>query len=362
MYKGESVTIRCEIHGDVEWEYEWTTTSSYKPPKQNEYRIHSVHSYHSGNYRCKGRMRSATLNTTEWSAQVTLTVSGKEAPLPVLAVSPSWVSPGASVTLSCQVKHLSAGWSFYWYRAVPDMISHAQRPYNVKPLPHISSATAQGSHVIPGGTHTAGYVCRAGRGDPVYFTDYSELTFVWSSDFHSAASLTVAPNSVQHHISDTVSLNCEGNSERRLSRFNHIGYLSHYYCTGTGTGSTCNMNSQWPQNSVYWCESGSGDFSNAVNITAQDTDVILVSPVLPVTVGASVGLSCRLRVRNNLSGVFFYHNDKLVQNDSSGQLDISAVSQSDEGFYKCEHSGKVSPQSWMSVKAHRRAKGETFFF
>jgi len=78
MYKGESVTIRCEIHGDVEWEYEWTTTSSYKPPNQNEYRIHSANWYHSGNYRCKGRMKSATLNTTEWSAQVTLTVSGSK--------------------------------------------------------------------------------------------------------------------------------------------------------------------------------------------------------------------------------------------------------------------------------------------
>jgi len=106
----------------------------------------------------------------------------EDAPLPVLAVSPSWVSPGASVTLSCQVKHLSAGWSFYWYRAVPGLILHAYSwSYNVKPLPHITSATAQDTHFIPGETHTAGYVCRAGRGDPVYFTDYSEPTFVWSS-------------------------------------------------------------------------------------------------------------------------------------------------------------------------------------
>ncbi|MEQ2160973.1 hypothetical protein GOODEAATRI_004880 [Goodea atripinnis] len=41
----------------------------------------------------------------------------------------------------------------------------------------------------------------------------------------------------------------------------------------------------------------------------------------------------------------------MVQNDSRGELKIFAVSQSDEGFYKCEDSGKVSPQSWMAVQA-----------
>uniref|UniRef100_A0A3B3XCU1 Ig-like domain-containing protein n=1 Tax=Poecilia mexicana TaxID=48701 RepID=A0A3B3XCU1_9TELE len=79
--------------------------------------------------------------------------------------------------------------------------------------------------------------------------------------------------------------------------------------------------------------------------------LLLVSPVHPVTEGASVTLSCRRRGENNISDVIFYHHDKLIQNDSRGELKISAVSQSDEGFYKCEHSGEVSPQSWMAVKA-----------
>ncbi|XP_054914562.1 low affinity immunoglobulin gamma Fc region receptor II-like [Poeciliopsis prolifica] len=117
------------------------------------------------------------------------------------------------------------------------------------------------------------------------------------------------------------------------------------------TGSSCTINSYWPFKSVYWCESGSGEFSNAVNISINDEDLLLVSPVHPVTEGASVTLSCRLRGENKLSNVTFYHNDKLIQNDSRGELNISAVSQSDEGFYKCEHSGDVSPQSWMAVKA-----------
>uniref|UniRef100_A0A3P9DAA0 Ig-like domain-containing protein n=1 Tax=Maylandia zebra TaxID=106582 RepID=A0A3P9DAA0_9CICH len=132
IYRGETITVRCEIHGgDTEWDYEWETNSIRKPPNLNEYRIISASSFNSENYRCKGRMKSSQHETTEWSDSVTLTVSDNE-PRPVLTVSPSWLSPGASVTLNCEVEHLSAGWSFYWYKA----------------------------------THTAGYVCRAGRGDP----------------------------------------------------------------------------------------------------------------------------------------------------------------------------------------------------
>uniref|UniRef100_A0AAZ1X1Y9 Ig-like domain-containing protein n=1 Tax=Oreochromis aureus TaxID=47969 RepID=A0AAZ1X1Y9_OREAU len=100
------------------------------------------------------------------------------------------------------------------------------------------------------------------------------------------------------------------------------------------------------------CESGSGEFSSAVNITVQNdgNGPILVSPVHPVTEGASVSLSCSLRTQKILSNVFFYHNDKLIQNDTRGELKISAVSKSDEGFYKCQYSGRESAQSWMSVK------------
>ncbi|CAI5669129.1 unnamed protein product [Oreochromis niloticus] len=178
IYRGETITVRCEIHGgDTEWDYEWETNSTIKPPNQNEYRIRSASSSNSGNYRCKGRMKSSQHNTTEWSDSVTLTVSDNK-PRPVLTVSPSWLSPGASVTLNCQVEHPSAGWSFYWYKAVPDL-SEKSSSYELLPD---GSGTAQDSYIIHGQTHTAGYVCRAGRGDPEYHTDHSQPKFVWSAE------------------------------------------------------------------------------------------------------------------------------------------------------------------------------------
>ncbi|XP_036002898.1 uncharacterized protein LOC118565921 [Fundulus heteroclitus] len=117
------------------------------------------------------------------------------------------------------------------------------------------------------------------------------------------------------------------------------------------TGSSCTINLLQHHSGVYWCESGSGDFSNAVNITVQNYDgFILVSPVHPVTEGDPVTLSCRDKQQKLLSKVFFYHNDKLLHNDNREELNISVVSKSHEGFYKCQHSGKESPQSWMAVR------------
>ncbi|KAF3837234.1 hypothetical protein F7725_004698 [Dissostichus mawsoni] len=109
-----------------------------------------------------------------------------DTPEPVLTVSPSWPSPGASVTLNCRVDHPSAGWSFYWYKAVPQ---NSDNSYSYELLPGSENGTEEDLFIIDGQTHTAGYVCRAGRGDPVFYS--------WHN-INSAASLTVSPDSVQH--------------------------------------------------------------------------------------------------------------------------------------------------------------------
>ncbi|KAL7374930.1 hypothetical protein ABVT39_009325 [Epinephelus coioides] len=137
-------------------------------------------------------------------------------------------------------------------------------------IPGSIHGTEQDSYIVDGQTHTAGYVCRAGRGDPVYYTHYSGPEFVWSGD---------------------------GN-------------------------------------------------------------IILVSPVHPVTDGDSVILGCKFRTENVHYIVEFYKNDRHIPNVTGRELTISAVSKSDEGFYKCK--GKDSPQSrkrwtspesWISIHA-----------
>ncbi|KAM9717671.1 Fc receptor-like protein 5 [Menidia menidia] len=353
IYRGETVTATCQIKGGgaAQWEYEWRRNGFNIPETSREIRV-SV----GGGFSCRGRRDEFSI--TEWSDVITARVSDR--PRPVLSVSPSWLSPGASVTLSCQLQHQDAGWSFSWYKAVPDRSAES---YRYELLPVNTTGTEQGSYILPGQRHTAGYVCRAGRVDREYHSHYSRPQFVWSADLHPAASLTVSPDRVQHFRRNSVSLICGGNSTTwRVKRFTGTGYLLNCISWGTMTGSRCEKQLSSSGDGVFWCESESGEFSNAVNISVQDDyGLILESPVHPVTEGASVSLSCRTRGRHSLSKVDFYHDAKLVQNGSRAELNISAVSQSDEGFYRCEASGRRSAQSWVSVKGGvSRAESSSF--
>uniref|UniRef100_A0A3Q3SAD2 Ig-like domain-containing protein n=1 Tax=Mastacembelus armatus TaxID=205130 RepID=A0A3Q3SAD2_9TELE len=411
IYRGETITVRCEIQGGgrTEWTYEWKADKLDRRPTHNEYRITAATESDSGKYSCRGRNDYLL---TEWSKVITLTVSHSKPGTTTIPV-------GGSVTLTCSVDD-SDGWKYDWFRRTSGY-TEAQ----IK-----TESTDREIRVSKGGI----YRCRGGRGEPVFYTysisnmvtvtqqhdwpqifsgetitvrceiqgagdtewdyewrttrsithrthiniwtftasgsssgDYmckgrlrgdwysstkwSEATTVTVSYVDPAASLTVSPDRVQHFTSDSVSLSCEGNSaEWRVRRFPEDRSLS---CPSKWrmTGSTCKISTSQSSAAVYWCESGSGEFSNSVNITFQN-DIILLSPVLPVTEGDPVSLSCELTTENLPFNVEFYKNDKLVQSDTRLELNISAVSKSDEGFYKCKVMNE-SAQSWVSVKLSR---------
>ncbi|XP_075307426.1 uncharacterized protein LOC142369071 isoform X2 [Odontesthes bonariensis] len=304
----------------------------------------------SGEYQCTAHHT----NTTIESNKVNLTVGAK--PQPCLKVSSQWLNAGSSVVLNCSVAQ-SAGLKFFWYKAVP---VYSNNSYRYELLPGSISGTAQDSYIIRGQKQTAGYACRAAR------TKNHALQrnpkFVWSGidSPQASASVKVSPDSVQHFSRETISLSCEGkSSECRVMRSTATGHSSNCSAWGTMTGSTCIIRNTTRKTAVYWCECGSG-FSNAVNITFQRKDIILVSPVQPVTKGEAVTLICRLNDGAFDSNVFFYRNDRLIQNHSKSELSISAASESDEGFYKCECSGNVSTTSWMSVKSAPRHESSSF--
>ena len=84
--------------------------------------------------------------------------------------------------------------------------------------------------------------------------------------------------------------------------------------------------------------------------------MILESPVHPVTEGDSVTLRCRHRHKTPPSSpkVDFYKDGNLIRNETTGEMTIPAVSQSDEGLYKCTYwNWKESPQSWLLVRGER---------
>uniref|UniRef100_A0A672YC63 Ig-like domain-containing protein n=1 Tax=Sphaeramia orbicularis TaxID=375764 RepID=A0A672YC63_9TELE len=76
IYTGEKITLRCEIHrGDTEWEYEWRKSGSALSETESEIRITEAHSDHTGDYSCRGRMKQSQDHSTNWSDNVTLTVT-----------------------------------------------------------------------------------------------------------------------------------------------------------------------------------------------------------------------------------------------------------------------------------------------
>ncbi|XP_056156803.1 uncharacterized protein LOC130130964 [Lampris incognitus] len=363
IFRGETVTLRCQISGGgTGWEYDWRPDSILTPPNQLEYRISNITSYHNGEYKCRGINTNNQHLSTEWSDAFNLSQSYK--PKPLLRMSPSWSSPGASVTLNCTVQQSYEGWRFYWFKAVPNQ---SDGSYTSQLLFGTNSGTAESSLTIHALPHMEGFMCRAGRGDPVYFTEYSQTTFLWSGDRSSSASVTVSSKSTQHFTNESVSLICEGNSTEWRVRSNaEEGHGSQ--CSSWGrltTGSTCTINRLATSDSgVYWCESGSGEYSNTVNITVHNSDVILLSPVHPVREGDSLTLVCKHRTSHCLSKVDFYRDNKLIHkgtNDDTAGMVIPALSVLDEGFYKCKCNGTDSPQSWMAVRLSRPQKQQSGF-
>ncbi|XP_010782657.1 uncharacterized protein [Notothenia coriiceps] len=176
FFPWESVTLKCDITGDKDrdWFYSihWNGQEFLSYGKHESYKLPSASGY-SGEYQCFFLHGGSTKRSN------TIYLNVSERPLPVLTVSPSWPSPGASRTLNCRVDHPSAGWSFYWYKAVPQKSGYR---YSYELLAVSYNRTEKHLFIIDGQTQTAGYVCKAGRGDQVFYTLYSKPVFVWSGE------------------------------------------------------------------------------------------------------------------------------------------------------------------------------------
>ncbi|XP_055085835.1 uncharacterized protein LOC129457209 [Periophthalmus magnuspinnatus] len=349
VFVGESLYLRCEVEdeGNSQWIYEWRRTGVDLPTATREYALSNVSESVSGNYSCRGR---GAYQRTQWSQVTKLQVIDKA--VPVVSVSPSWLSPGASVSLNCDVTSPSAGWRFYWYQAVP----LPSGLYSYELLSGDTSGTAHASFSVHGLSSTTGFVCRAARGTDFY-TEYSPPRFVWSADAGSRVAPDVFPKSSQHLTMDKVSVSCgpgSSDEEWRVQMFS-LTTKSLQQCRSHTTEHThtCEFSAPPETRAVFWCESGTGQMSDAVNITIHDAVVLLI-PALPVPEGHAVSVSCKLRHSATFSFVHFYKDGQLIQKDSSRQYNISAVSKSDQGSYRCELQESAqqvltSPESWLSV-------------
>ncbi|XP_076144978.1 basement membrane-specific heparan sulfate proteoglycan core protein-like [Alosa pseudoharengus] len=340
VFTRENVTLKCVIESLSGWIYKWYKESSRTPVSEgNTFTIRGAAESHKGQYWCQGERRDRP-TSSQPSRRTTIVV---KAPKPKLTLSPGHqLLTGDSVTLRCELG-VSSGLVFYWYRNTQTSDPVAQTDGN--------SYSISSVKVSDGGQ----YWCRAGRGDPVFYTQYSDTAEIKLIGV-SLASVIIHSNWTQIFTSEPLSLSCglQGNSTGwRLRWFTGRGGESKCPTDWRSeTGSSCSISSASPSDSgVYWCQSESGEQSNPVNITVHKGDVILETPVHPVTEGDPLTLRCRYRYQPSNISADFYKDGTLLQTSTTGDMAIPAVSKSHEGLYKCSNPERgESPESWVTVR------------
>ncbi|XP_048107262.1 Fc receptor-like protein 5 isoform X2 [Alosa alosa] len=314
LFESESVSLSCEVQDNsTGWRLRWSTDREEESDCPRDWRSEagptcsssSTSVWDRGVYWCESE-------SGQHSNAVNITFNSR--PHPVLRVSShSWPAEGDSVTLSCEVRHTSLNWTFLWYRAVPSKtVPHRQNSADVRyrgntysvELLSDSSRGAGGSYTLSPVAlqHTGLYVCRAEGGDPTYQTEFSYVEALWVTGLSPPASLVIRPNRAQLFESESVSLSCEvqDNSTGWRLRWS-TNREEKSDCPRdwrSEAGPTCSSSSTsvWDRG-VYWCESESGQHSNAVNITfnSRPRPVLRVCPDSWPAEGDSVTLSCEVR-------------------------------------------------------------------
>ncbi|KAI4889962.1 hypothetical protein NFI96_021961, partial [Prochilodus magdalenae] len=166
LFTGESVTLKCEIQSYSNWRYQWYKGSSRTAVSQSQKHTYTIRSAADRDqYWCRGESDNRP-TSSQYSNPVTLTVEA-ERPKPELTSSHKGAAAliGNPVVLYCKVDP-STGWKFYWSK-------HTQNPENETET-ETPSYTISSVNVSDRGE----YRCRAGRGDPVYYTNHSDALWI----------------------------------------------------------------------------------------------------------------------------------------------------------------------------------------
>ncbi|ROK02832.1 Fc receptor-like protein 5 [Anabarilius grahami] len=256
-------------------------------------------------------------------------------PKPELTSDPAGAAlTGNTVTLTCRMDPSIGYWDFYWYK-------HTLNPETEKT--ETNSYRLKIDSVSDGGQ----YWCRAGRGKPVYYTNYSDALWVNVTEFPKAV-LTIRPDE-RVFRGETVTLRCDikwGGDTEWTYRWEIEGTNNKYNNTHNQT-STQELNISSVDHfhsGKYTCtglmNTQISQRSDAVTLTVSDEAqaAVRVSPQPWLTEGESVTLICE--VSDSSTGwtiSWFRDHDHLSDSSrgAGGSYTLSPAALQHTGVYTC---------------------------
>ncbi|XP_073764035.1 Fc receptor-like protein 5 isoform X3 [Danio rerio] len=353
VFTGETVKLKCVIESYSDWTYEWyKDRNSVKLQSDGRYTVNrdtltirGAAESDQGQYWCKGQ-RSRRPNSSQSSSAVSLNVTHLKSK-PELRSDPAGAAlTGNTVTLTCNTD-LSTRWDFYWYKNTQDS--------EIK-MTRTNSYSMKIDSVSDGGQ----YWCRAGRGEPVYYTQYSDELTLSVTGFPKAV-VTVRPD---EHVfrGETVTLRCDikwgGNNEWthrwQIEQTDEDKHNNKYYNQYNQHNNTVSQTSTQVlkisrvevfHHGNYSCTGQMGNQSSqrsdavALTVSLDEAQAaVRVSPQPWLTEGHSVTLICEVP-GSSTGWTFSWFRDADHLSDSSrgagGSYTLSPAALQHTGVYTC---------------------------
>ncbi|XP_014835344.1 PREDICTED: low affinity immunoglobulin gamma Fc region receptor II-like [Poecilia mexicana] len=189
IFRGETVTLTCEIRGGAEWTYEWRINGKDYPESSESKTITAD----SGRFGCIGTRND---ESTQWSDFYSLPVSTNK-PAAKLTASDTIIPAGGSVTLTCSVSG-SDGWKFDLLRR--QSVHHKDQTIRTNEPDGVFIISVEGVYSCRGG--------RGGRGGPVFYTETS-IKVIINETVSIKPTVTRKPDWSEIFRGETVTLRCE---------------------------------------------------------------------------------------------------------------------------------------------------------
>ncbi|XP_053089236.1 Fc receptor-like protein 5 [Pangasianodon hypophthalmus] len=346
LTEGDSVTLSCDVtDSSTDWTFSWYTAVPYRNGLTQIKHNHGYSMYvellsdssrgsggsytlspaalkHTGVYMCRGERGEPAVHT-QYSNPQPLWITGESPPVSLI-ISPSRTQHFTkdSLSLSCEDQSISTGWTVRRY-------THSEGVLDCSRWGSVTGSTCKISFLST--SHTGVYWCESESGEnsnPVNITVHGESS---CSVFSVKGKMTI---SFRLYTSMSACLPMPILVILQLIQTN---------CVAPNLAAPHKKPAATP--------------------SSPHGDVILESPVHPMTEGHPLTLHCLYRSRNSSNlRADFYKDGSVLQTQTTGEMIIYNLSKSDEGFYHCKHPERgESLKSWLLVRASGPSRAEAPF-